>query len=215
MKTEIDQNGSKTQDLGRLGQAPRILIVDDEPLILEGLSGLLKLKGYEVTTALGGRDALSAIFRQQFDLILLDLCMPDLGGAEVLRFLADRSVETPVIVVSGDSSIENAIRALRGGATDFIRKPYEPDELLRRIYNRLDKRRLEKENNLILQRLQQSEKWHRFLVNSSPDFIYTLDQEGRFTFINERVGNLLGYSKDDLIGQHYTYLIHDEDMARA
>lgn len=215
MKTEIDQNGSKTQDLGRLGQAPRILIVDDEPLILEGLSGLLKPKGYEVTTALGGRDALSAIFRQQFDLILLDLCMPDLGGAEVLRFLADRSVDTPVIVVSGDASIESAIRALRGGATDFIRKPYEPDELLRRIYNTLDKRRLERENSLILQRLQQSEKWHRFLVNSSPDFIYTLDQDGCFTFSNERVENLLGYGKEELIGLHYTCLILDEDMARA
>ncbi len=215
MKTEIGQPGNQIQELGRLGQTPRILIVDDEPLILEGLSELLSLKGYDVTTALGGREALSAIFRQQYDLILLDLCMPDLGGAEVLRFLSDRSVETPVIVVSGDASIESAIRALRGGATDFIRKPYEPDELLRRIYNTLDKRRLEKENNLILQRLQQSEKWHRFLVNSSPDFIYTLDQEGRFTFINERVGNLLGYNKEELIGQHYTCLIHDEDMARA
>lgn len=215
MKTEIGQQGNQIQELGRLGQTPRILIVDDEPLILEGLSGLLKLKGYDVTTALGGREALSAIFRQQYDLILLDLCMPDLGGAEVLRFLADRSVETPVIVVSGDNSIENAIRALRGGATDFIRKPYEPEELLRRIYNTLDKRRLEKEHNLILQRLQQSEKWHRFLVNSSPDFIYTLDQDGCFTFINERVGNLLGYNKEELIGQHYTCLIHDEDMARA
>ena len=215
MEKQIGQQEGQVQEVGRLGQNPRILIVDDELLILEGLAGLLKLRDYEVTQAQGGRNALSAIFKQQYDLILLDLCMPDLDGTEVLRFLSDKGVDTPVIVVSGDSSIDGAIRALRGGATDFIRKPYEPEELLRRIHNTLENRRLEKENNLILQRLQQSEKWHRFLVNSSPDLIYTLDQDGRFTFINDRVENLLGYPKAELIGQHYTFLIHDEDMARA
>ena len=215
MNSEIGQNKIQAQEVGRLGYSSRILIVDDEPMILEGLAGLLQLKKYEVTQALGGREALTAIFKQQFDLILLDLCMPDLDGAEVLRFLADKCVGTPVIVVSGDSSIDGAIRALRGGATDFIRKPYETEELLRRIQNTLESRRLEKENNLILQRLQQSEKWHRFLVNSSPDFIYTLDQDGRFTFINDRVQHLLGYAKDELVGLHYTSLIHDEDIARA
>lgn len=154
---------------------PRILVVDDELLILEGLMRLLATRDYDVVAANGGCEALIAIGKQQFDVILLDLGMPDLNGNEVLRFVADRSAETPVIVVSGDSTIDAAIRALRGGASDFVRKPYEPEELLRRIDNTLTRRRLEKENNHILQRLQQSEKWHRFLVNSSPDFIYTLD----------------------------------------
>ena len=193
----------------------RILVVDDEPLILEGLSRLLSTRDYEVVTAGGGCEALIAIGRQQFDVILLDLGMPDLSGTEVLRFVADRSADTPVIVVSGDSTIDAAIRALRGGASDFVRKPYEPEELLRRVDNTLTRRRLEKENNYILQRLQQSEKWHRFLVNSSPDFIYTLDCEGRFTFVNDRVESLLGYRSEDLLGQHYSLVIHEDDIARA
>ena len=158
-------------------------------------------------------EALIAIGKQQFDVILLDLGMPDLNGNEVLRFVADRAAETPVIVVSGDSTIDAAIRALRGGAADFVRKPYEPEELLRRIDNTLTRRRLERENNHILQRLQQSEKWHRFLVNSSPDFIYTLDGEGRFTFVNDRVESLLGYRREDILGQHYSLLIHEDDFA--
>ncbi len=194
---------------------PRILVVDDEPLILEGLTRLLATRDYEVAAAGGGCDALIAIGRQQFDVVLLDLGMPDLSGSEVLRFIADRSADTPVIVVSGDSTIDAAIRALRGGAADFVRKPYEPEELLRRIDNTLTRRRLEKENNHILQRLQQSEKWHRFLVNSSPDFIYTLDSEGRFTFVNERVESLLGYRTDELLGKHYSVVIHEDDLARA
>jgi len=193
---------------------PRILVVDDEPLILEGLTRLLNARDYEVVPANGGCDALIAIGKQQFDLILLDLSMPDLNGNEVLRFVADRGVDTPIIVVSGESSIDAAIRAIRAGASDFVRKPYEPDELLRRIDNTLARCRLEKENNHILQRLQQSEKWHRFLVNNSPDFIYTLDPEGRFTFVNDRIESLTGYPRDDLIGQHYSMLIHEDDVPR-
>ncbi|MEQ1663610.1 MAG: EAL domain-containing protein [Thiobacillus sp.] len=193
----------------------RILIVDDEPLILEGLERLLTARDYEVTTANGGCDALIAIGKQQFDVVLLDLSMPDLNGTEVLRFVSERSADTPVIVVSGESAIDAAIKALRGGAADFVRKPYEPEELLRRIDSTLTQRRLEKENNHILQRLQQSEKWHRFLVNSSPDFIYTLDREGRFTFVNDRVESLLGYRREDLLGQHYSMVVHEDDVPRA
>ena len=204
-----------TGTVSNLPSRPRILIVDDEPLILEGLARLLATKDYEVIPANGGCDALIAIGKQQFDVVLLDLGMPDLNGSEVLRFIADRGVDTPVIVVSGDSTIDAAIRALRGGASDFVRKPYEPEELLRRIDNTLTRRRLEKENNHILQRLQQSEKWHRFLVNSSPDFIYTLDPEGRFTFVNDRIESLIGYRRDELIGQHYSIVIHDEDVPCA
>ena len=198
-----------------LPHSPRLLVVDDEPLILEGIARLLASRDYEVVTAGGGYEALIAIGKQQFDAILLDLGMPDLSGSEVLRFVTERAADTPVIVVSGDSTIDAAIRALRGGAADFVRKPYEPEELLRRLDNTLVRRRLEKENNAILQRLQQSEKWHRFLVNSSPDFIYTLDAEGRFTFVNDRAESLLGYRREDLLGQHYSLLVHEDDIARA
>ena len=208
-------SGQGSTELNQLFPRPRVLLVDDDPLILEGLSRLLEGRNYDIVTAQGGREALAAIGRQQFDIILLDLAMPDLDGAAVLSFLDEHEVDTPVVVVSGNTSIDAAIEALRNGATDFVRKPYEPEELLRRIDHTLARRRLEKENSLILQRLQQSEKWHRFLVNSSPDFIYTLDAEGRFTFLNDRVADLLGWDKESLLGKPYSMLIHEEDIAHA
>ena len=201
--------------IGSLPTRPRILVVDDEPLILEGLSRLLATVNYDVIVAQGGCDAIIAIGKQQFDIILLDLGMPDLSGSEVLRFIADRGVDTPVIVVSGESSIDAAINALRAGACDFVRKPYESEELLRRIDNTLTRSRLEKENTHIMQRLQQSEKWHRFLVNNSPDFIYTLDPQGMFTFVNDRLEALTGFLRHELLGQHYSILIDDDDISRA
>lgn len=212
----IEDNQLKySSQIGNLPIRPRILVVDDEPLILEGLTRLLVPLEYDVSIAKGGCDAIIAIGKQQFDIILLDLGMPDLSGSEVLRFIADRGVNTPVIVVSGESSIDAAINALRAGASDFVRKPYESEELLRRIDNTLARSRLEKENNQIMQRLQQSEKWHRFLINNSPDFIYTLDPQGMFTFVNDRLEALTGFMRHELLGQHYSILIDDDDLPRA
>jgi diguanylate cyclase (GGDEF)-like protein/PAS domain S-box-containing protein len=194
---------------------PRILVVDDEPLLCESIKATLGAQGYEMQFALSGQAALAEIRRQLYDLVLLDLHMPDMHGIQVLDFIRDRNLEALVIVISGDSSIESAIAALRSGAHDFLRKPYQPEELLKRVENSLKRRRLEQENAAILRQLEQSERWHRYLVNSSPDLIYTLDQEGRFTFVNDRAHTLLGYSKDELIGQPWWTLVHEEDLAQV
>ena len=206
--------GENQPSISSLGRRPRVLIVDDDPLIQESLARLIG-QSYETAAARGGPQALEAVGRMRFDVILLDLNMPGMSGAEVLAELSRRGVATPVIVVSGDNAIDSAVNALRHGAADFIRKPYKPEELLKRIGNTIGKQQLEQENSQIQQRLQQSEKWHRFLVNTSPDFIYTLDCEGRLTFVNHRVGNLLGCTRSGLVGRHYSEIIHEEDLFRA
>lgn len=202
-------------EVHKVYSAPKILVVDDEPLLRDSLRDILQHNGYEASVAHNGRDALVQIARQQFDAILLDLYMPDVHGTEVLDFIARRGLDTPVIVISGDDSVDSVIDALRGGAQDFLRKPYQADELLKRVGNVLQRRRLELENRSILQQMEQSEKWHRFLVNSSPDFIYTLDCEGHFSFVNDRVESLLGFKPSELVGQHFSSLIHPEDISRA
>ena len=201
--------------VSNLSRRPRILIVDDDPLIQDSLVRLIKAQDYEAVAAGNGRQALDAVDRMQFDVILLDLNMPGIGGVDVLAELSKRGVATPVIVVSGDNAIDSAVIALRQGAADFIRKPYKPEELLKRIGNTISNQQLERENSLIQQRLQQSEKWHRFLVNTSPDFIYTLDGEGRFTFVNDRVESLLGFTRSELVGRHFSEIIFEEDLFRA
>lgn len=208
-------SGETRTSISSLNRRPRILIVDDDPMVLDSLSRLIGAQDFEAATAASGQQALAAVGRIQFDVILLDLNMPGMGGVEVLAELSGRGVATPVIVVSGDDAIDNAVRALRHGAADFIRKPYKPEELLKRIGNTLSNQQLEKENAQIQQRLQQSEKWHRFLVNTSPDFIYTLDTEGRFTFVNDRVQTLLGFTREELVGRHFSEIIFDEDQFRA
>ncbi|MFC5459445.1 putative bifunctional diguanylate cyclase/phosphodiesterase [Massilia niabensis] len=194
---------------------PRLLLVDDEPRLLASLYELLRDRGFHLTTASSGTEAIAHLSRFRFDLVLLDLRLPDIGGHEIMDFMNERGVESDVIVMSGEVGIEAAIGALKRGAYDYLRKPYSREELLKTVANALEQRRLASANLRIANQLENSEKMYRYLVDSSPDIIYTLNHEGRFTFVNDRAYQLLGFSRDELIGKHYSILVHDEDLERA
>ena len=194
---------------------PRLLLVDDEPRLLNSLYELLKSGNYHLTTAASGKEAIEHLSKLQFDLVLLDLRLPDIGGHEIMDFINSRRIDANVIVLSGDRGIDAAIGALQRGAYGYLRKPYPHAELLKTIGNALHKRQLEMENRDISWRLECSEKLYRYLVDSSPDIIYTLNTEGKFTFVNDRAFQLLGQSPEDLIGKHYSTLIHEDDIERA
>jgi diguanylate cyclase (GGDEF)-like protein/PAS domain S-box-containing protein len=193
---------------------PRILLVDDEPRLLSSLYELLRDRDYHLVTATCGSEALAHLTRLKFDLILLDLRLPDMSGHEIMDFINAKEIDGDVIVMSGDVGIEAAIGALKRGAYDYLRKPYSREELLKTVENALQKRRLAIDNERINSKLENSEKMYRYLVDSSPDIIYTLNHEGKFTFVNDRV-QLLGFTREELIGKHYSILVHDEDQERA
>lgn len=195
--------------------APRLLLVDDEPRLLSSLAALLDGNGYELTATGGGHEAITMLARLHFDLVLLDLRMPGVSGHDVMDFINERGIDTDVIVLSGDSGIEAAIGAINRRAYGYLRKPYRHDELLSLVANALERRRLAAENRDFAWRLECSEKLYRFLVDSSPDIIYTLDSEGRFTYINRRVTELIGFDRTELIGASYTTIVHDDDVERA
>lgn len=197
------------------GAQARILLVDDEPRLLSSLYELLRDRDYELVTATCGGEALEQLGQLEFDLILLDLRLPDMSGHQIMDVINARGIAGDIIVMSGDVGIEAAIGALKRGAYDYLRKPYSREELLKTVENALQKRKLARENASIASQLENSEKMYRYLVDSSPDIIYTLDHQGCFTFVNDRAHQLLGYARDELIGQHYSILVHDEDLERA
>ncbi len=190
-------------------------MVDDEPRLCESIKQLLLLRGYEAQMCTSGAEAISLLKRESFDLFLLDLMLQDMTGHDVIDQIIELGIRTPIIVVSGDNSIDAAINALRKGVYNFIRKPYEPEELLKTAENAIYKTRLEQENRIIHDKLEHSRNLYKYLVDSSPDLIYTLDEAGYFNFANKRFEELLGFSKDELIGKHYTSLVHEDDIDRA
>jgi diguanylate cyclase (GGDEF)-like protein/PAS domain S-box-containing protein len=194
---------------------PRLLVVDDEQRLLTSLQELLIANDYEADTALGGKNACSQLLKQQYDIVLLDLRMGDFSGHQVMDFMSKHEIDVATIVVSGESSFSAVSKALRRGAYDYLKKPYVPEELIATVENALQKKLLEKAHNSMQIRLQESEKLHRYIVNSSPDIVFMLDREGCFTFVNNKVDSVLGYKKQDLLGKNYRSIINDEDAERA
>jgi len=194
---------------------PRLLLVDDEPRLLASLAELLKDANCQLVTATCGSEAIEQLSKLQFDLVLLDLRMPDMSGHDIMDFINERGIDVNVVVLSGDNGIDAAIGSLKRGAFGYLRKPYQHEELLNTVANALQQRQLEAENRRISWRLECSEKLYRYLVDSSPDIIYTLNAEGRFTFVNDRAKQLLGFNREELVGEHYSRVVHEDDLERA
>jgi DNA-binding response OmpR family regulator len=111
----------------------RILIVEDDPNLSVVLSGILAASGFNQETAADGISAIAKATEDAFDLILLDVGLPDQSGFAVCRQLRDRGVDTPILLLSGRAETSDKIEGLRSGADDYVTKPFDVDELLARI----------------------------------------------------------------------------------
>jgi DNA-binding NtrC family response regulator len=131
----------------------KILIVDDEPVLQDVLSTLLRREGFQVVQALTANDALRQAEEQEFDLVVLDLMLPDRPGLEVLKELKARDPEVVVVVVTAYSSVETAITAMREGAFHYIPKPFKNQEVVLTVRKGLEQHRLRTENRVLRQRL--------------------------------------------------------------
>jgi DNA-binding response OmpR family regulator len=116
-------------------QTAHILVVDDQPDILELTSTLLAGAGYAVTTVGSGADALDRLVAEPFDLVLLDINMPEMDGWETLRLIrADEPLaDLPVVMFSVKNEFHDKVHGMQEGAQDYITKPFEVDELLSRV----------------------------------------------------------------------------------
>lgn len=196
-------------------RTPKILVVDDEIRICESLAYLLKSKDYEVTTATCGRDALTLVDHHAFDLAVLDVHLKDTLGTKLMEQIKFGNPDISIIVITGDANLDSALAALRCGAYDYLRKPFEFEEFLRTVENALNQKALKHEKDKINHKLYRSEEKYRYLVQNSPDIIYTLDADGNFTFLSEALEHLLGFTVDGLIGKHYTTIVCEEDRDKA
>jgi DNA-binding NtrC family response regulator len=108
----------------------RILVVDDEEALRTVLSTELDGEGYKVTSAADGREAINILTSNEFDLVLLDIKMPNVDGFEVLKFSKERWPKTKIVMLTGFADLKNAIESKKLGAEDFISKPYDLVDLL-------------------------------------------------------------------------------------
>ncbi len=133
----------------------RILVVDDEPAQLELVGGFLTRHGFDVTMAANGREAIARFSREAFDLVLTDQKMPDLSGLELIEAVRAQNPETAMIVMTAYGTIETAVAAMKAGASDYLTKPLNLDELLHRVRQVEERRRLLTENRELREALRE------------------------------------------------------------
>lgn len=113
-----------------MNDSSKILAIDDEQVIIESIDRLLSAEGLKVDTTMSTQEALYKIDRNMYQLIITDLMMPDVDGFQLLDELHRRNLHIPIIVMTGYSTVENAVKSLHEGAIDFLPKPFTVDELL-------------------------------------------------------------------------------------
>jgi two-component system response regulator HydG len=136
---------------------PSVLVVDDEPGILESLGILLRNAGFETHTARGGRAGLEQLSLVQPDIVLSDVRMPDVGGVEILAAARQQNSDTPVILMTAQATLQSAMQAVNEGAFYYIQKPFRNDELLAILKRAAEHRELRVENRSLKQEIKRRE----------------------------------------------------------
>ena len=189
----------------------KLLIVDDQEANVDLLCRRLERKGYTTTAALGGKEALALVETQSFDLVLLDIMMPDIDGMAVLKTLRQRhsASELPVIMVSAKSDNEAIVMALEFGANDYVSKPIDFSVVLARIRTQLSRRRAEIA-------LRESEERFALAVRGANDGLWDWNLSTNEIYFSPRWKDMLGLNQNANDNKPDTWfaLVHPEDRAQ-
>jgi two-component system response regulator AtoC len=136
-----------------------VLVVDDEDIMRESLTAWLQEEGFEVEAKATGAEAVEALRQRVYDAVLLDLRLPDMDGLEILKLSKKYQPNTPVLIITAYGSVDTAIKAMKQGATDYITKPFNPEELSLTLRHIMEDLRVRREN--IYLKLQLEKRYDR------------------------------------------------------
>jgi len=116
----------------------KTLVIDDEQIVLDSVSKILTNEDYGVDVTLSGREGIDWAVKGQYDIVLTDIRMPDIGGMRVLRDIKRAKPSLPVVMITGYASVQSAVQAMKLGAADYLEKPFTPEQLLKSVSSALD-----------------------------------------------------------------------------
>jgi PAS domain S-box-containing protein len=178
----------------------RILIVDDSEGIANSLTLILRRKGYDTDKASTGREALKKAGARFFNVILLDIKLPDVNGVQLINQLKAIHPDTAVIVITAYASLDSAVSALNDGAMLYLMKPLNMDLVLSKVEEAIEEQCRIWEGRRSIEALGESEEKFRMMAEAGSDVIYQMDREGRITYCSPAVKKLTGYSQEEVIG---------------
>lgn len=197
----------------------RILVVDDEKSIRDACHEILSKAGHEVETAKDGLEGRQKIQTNDYDLILLDLKMPGLGGLDLVETAIRRDPEIVIIIITGYATIETAVEAIKKGAYDYIPKPFTPDSLRILVNRGLEKRKLslealnlrkERERSLLEVAYERTQT--RTIINCMTDGVLVVNREEQLVLYNPAALQMLEIKEKPLIGLPIGECIKNEKL---
>ena len=204
----------------------KILIIDDEKNIVKFLSMSLKVDGYETVVAYNGAEGIEVFKKEQPDIVLTDIKMPEMDGLEVLRQIKMIDPETEVIIITGHGDIDSTIAALQRGASDFINKPVKDEALaiaLKRAEAKIYMRRqldqytcnLEDKIEEATQEIKRRSNFQKLLIRSSNDGIAATDSNWKFVICNPEAEKIFGCKYIDIANKIDIETLYPPDIAKA
>lgn len=198
------------QDVDNLQVGP-ILVVDDEKFFQDLMAGILMSEGFEVRVAGSGEEALQACSDGQYQVVVMDLVLPDIMGTEVLSRLKEKDPDVAVIMVTAYASMESAIEALKAGAYDYIKKPIVKEDLIHSVERALERQRLAIRNQQLVKQLQARLEEMKSMSQEKEEVFRILDEgllimeeNGRIFDLNPKALEILGPADSPLAGTDFS-----------
>ncbi|WP_455368744.1 response regulator [[Eubacterium] cellulosolvens] len=206
------QNNSSKETNEKKGS---ILIIDDDESTRRSLTLIFSKKGYNIETVGTGHEALEKVKEKNFNLVLVDIKLPDTEGIDLIVPLKEINPDMAVIMVTAFASMETVMQALNLGASAYITKPLNMEEVFVTVRENLEKQTLMVENKRLFNALSDSEKRYRTLFEESRDAIVMFTREGNYIDGNQSLLNLFGYTKEEMKTQKAEkFYAHPEDREK-
>lgn len=196
-------------------QTGHVLVVDDDPDIVLTLHDFLENEGYQVDSASTGLAAIEKIHTERFNVVILDLGLPDRDGVSVLESIQQLDPHLPVVILTAFTNSERTIGSLFQGAFAYLTKPYNRAELRATVRRALGVRALTAKTRVIEEALSESEERFRAVVHSASDAIIVLSESGAITSWNRAASALFGYDEREILGQPFAALLVPSEHARC
>ncbi len=172
----------------------KILLVDDDTLVLETTGVALRNRGYDLRTAQSGADALKLLEEKEFDLVITDLVMDEIDGIDVLKAVKEKCPDTMTIIFTGQGNLSSAIAALRLNAEDYLLKPCETEDMFFRIERCLEKLELKRKISRSEEALRKSEQRFRTVADFTYDWEYWVAPDGTHIYVSPSCERITGYT---------------------
>jgi DNA-binding NtrC family response regulator len=156
--------------------SPRALVIDDEQIVLDSVSKILEEDGYAVETTLSGREGIDLALEREYEVVLTDIRMPDIGGMRVLRDVRRIKPKLPVVMITAYATVKSAVQAMKLGANDYLEKPFTPEQLVTAVKNAIRNARTAPEDPDLVHKDTILEVLER--AATDPEFVSSLYYQG-------------------------------------